>query len=226
MNDRDSSILTKPRYRLASPGAPSATIANMTNDDVAKAYGSQSVHVEQLLGTEVAAADPDRNIIEPWAATVKGSILDVGSGTGRWTGHLATRGHDIEGLEPVEQLVDLARKNYPWIMFHRGSVNELADTDHRWAGLLAWYSVIHMGPEELPEALSVLRGVLQDDGTLLMSFFSGTTFMPFNHPVATAYLWPMDDMTLALETAGLSVVDQHWEPNAPHAHIIATATKH
>lgn len=81
MNDRDSSILTKARYRLASPGAPSATIANMTNDDVAKAYGSQSVHVEQLLGTEVAVADPDRNIIEPWAATVKGAILDVGSST-------------------------------------------------------------------------------------------------------------------------------------------------
>src|SRR5699024_10050917 len=103
----------------------------MTNDDVAKAYGSQSVHVEHLLGTEVAAADPDGSIIEPWAAKVKGAILVVGSGTGRWTGHLATRCHDIEGLEPVEQLVYLARKNYPWIMFHRGSVNALADTDHR-----------------------------------------------------------------------------------------------
>src|SRR5699024_7167683 len=195
----------------------------MTNDDVEKAYGAQSVNVEQLLGTEVAVEDPDRDIIEPWAATVKGHILDVGSGTGRWTGHLANLGYDIQGLEPVEQHVERARTHHPGVTFRRGSIDELADTNHRWGGILAWYSVIHMGLQRLPDALSVLRDVLDDDGTLLLSFFSGPVLMPFDHPVAPAYLWPMDQMTQALETAGFHVIDQRWVPHAPHAHIIAEA---
>lgn len=195
----------------------------MTYDDVEKAYGSQSVHVEQLLGTEVSTTDPDRDVIEPWAATVQGKILDVGSGTGRWTGHLANFGYDIEGLEPVEQLVDLSRKNHPGVTFQRGSIDELADTNRRWGGILAWYSVIHMGPQGLPNALSVLRDVIDDDGTLLMSFFSGSVLMPFDHPVAPAYLWPMDQMIQVLEAAGFNVTEQYWVPSAPHAHIIAEA---
>ncbi|ORI20255.1 class I SAM-dependent methyltransferase [Rhodococcus sp. 1168] len=62
-----------------------------------------------MLGSEVSTADPDRAVIEPWADTVEGRILDVGSGTGRWAGHLASLAHDIGGLEPVERLVDVAR---------------------------------------------------------------------------------------------------------------------
>lgn len=195
----------------------------MTNDHVEQAYGSRSGDIEALLGTEVSAHDPDRNIIEPWAARVGGPILDVGSGTGRWSGHLVANGHEIEGLEPVKPLLERARKSFPEVTFHRGTIEQLAKTDRRWSGILAWYSVIHLGQQRLPDALAALWHALDDDGTLLLSFFSGPTMMPFDHPVAPAYMWPMDQMTQAVETAGFRIVDQHWVANAPHAHIIADA---
>ena len=176
-----------------------------------------------LLGTVVSESDPDRAVIEPWAATVNGPILDVGSGTGRWSGRLAQLGHDVSGLEPVESLVQLSRRTFPGVRFHRGWIADLAGSEQRWAGILAWYSLIHLDAQQLPAALAILRGVLEDNGTLLMSFFSGPRLMPFEHPVAPAYLWPMDAMRRALVAARFQVTDQHWDPARPHAMISARA---
>jgi SAM-dependent methyltransferase len=195
----------------------------MSMDEVKHAYAARARDVTEMLGAEVSDADPDRVVIEPWADTVKGRILDVGSGTGRWAGHLASLGHDIDGLEPVEQFVDIARKAHPAVLFRLGAIDDLADSDDRWGGILAWYSLIHLGPDDLPNAIATLRSVLEDDGTMLMSFFSGPRFEPFNHPVATAYRWPLPDMARALNQAGFEVIGERWDGRAPHAIVLARA---
>ncbi len=177
-----------------------------------------------MLGAEVSAADPDRAVIEPWADTVEGRILDVGSGTGRWAGHLAGLGHVVEGLEPVEQFVEIARKAHPAVRFRLGAIADLAEADDRWAGILAWYSLIHMGPDDLPDALATVRSVLEDGGTMLMSFFSGPHLEPFEHPVATAYRWPLPDMTRVLGQAGFEVIGERWDERTPHAIMLTRAS--
>src|SRR5699024_12431442 len=91
------------------------------------AYGSHAAEVSNMLGTEASADDPDRAVIEPWANTVSGPILDVGSGTGRWTGQLATLAHTIEGLPPVYKLVALARQAHPGLPFHRSWIDGVRD---------------------------------------------------------------------------------------------------
>ncbi len=197
----------------------------MATDDVSKAYSSPTFDAEALLGTAISAEDPDRVLIEPWATGVDGVILDVGSGTGRWTGHLASLGHQIEGLEPATRLVELARQTHPSVTFHHGTITDLSDSPKRWAGLLAWYSLIHLGPDELPDALVALRMAVEDGGGLLMSFFSGPSLEPMYHPVATAYQWPLPELAQALETAGFQVIDSHWDPRFPHAYLTAEASK-
>lgn len=196
----------------------------ISSNNVTEAYDSSWVDVENMVGTEISPADPDRAIIEPWAEAVDGRILDVGSGTGRWTGHLAELGHSIEGLEPAERLINLARTRWPSVVFDHGSIDELAGFGHRWDGILAWYSLIHMGPEELPQALATLRSVLQDGGALLMSFFTGPRLEAFDHPIAPAYRWPMADLVQALRHAEFDVVEQRSSPQTPHAYISACAT--
>lgn len=190
-------------------------------DEVEKAYGAASAYAAQLLGSDVADDDPDRNIIEPWAQTVTGPILDVGSGTGRWTGHLANLGYDIVGLEPAQPLLDEARQAHPDVEFLHGAIDDLTGTVRSWSGILAWYTLIHMGPDELPNALATLRAALADEGSLLLSFFTGPYLTPFDHPVTTAYVWPMTDMHRALEQAGFQVVDQNSTVSGPHANITA-----
>ncbi|WP_241828389.1 class I SAM-dependent DNA methyltransferase [Corynebacterium glutamicum] len=197
----------------------------MATDDVSKAYSSPTFDAEALLGTVISAEDPDRVLIEPWETGVDGVILDVGSGTGRWTGHLASLGHQIEGLEPATRLVELARQTHPSVTFHHGTITDLSDSPKRWAGLLAWYSLIHMDPGELPDALVALRMEVEDGGGLLMSFFSGPSLEPMYHPVATAYRWPLPELAQALETAGFQVTSSHWDPRFPHAYLTAEASK-
>ncbi len=176
-----------------------------------------------MLGAEVSTADPDRAVIEPWADTVKGRILDVGSGAGRWAGLLAGLGHDVDGLDPVERLVDIARTAHPAVRFRLGAIDDLSGSDDRWAGILAWYSLIHLGPDALPNALAILHSVLEDDGTMLMSLFSGPRLESFDHPVVTAYRWPLPDMTRALDQAGFTVISERWDGRAPHAIILVRA---
>lgn len=188
---------------------------------VTAAYSSSSVGVRGLLGTQISPSDPDRAVIEPWAATVDGRILDVGSGTGRWAGHLTDLGYQTEGLEPADPLLGLARERFPSVVFHHGTIADLAGTSARWGGILAWYSTIHLKPEELPEALQILRSVLNEEGLLLMSFFTGPALAAFAHPVATAFLWPMDHMARLVTEAGFEVLEKHASPAAPHAYLRA-----
>lgn len=196
----------------------------MTTYDISQAYNSPSFDPDSLLGRVISANDPDRALIEPWATSIDGTILDVGSGTGRWTGHLASLGHKVEGLEPATRLVELARRTHPSVTFHHGSIADFSDSPRRWAGILAWYSLIHLGPDELPAALVSLREMVEDGGSLLISFFSGPSLEPMQHPVATAYRWPLPDLTQTLEDAGFQVIGSHWDPRFPHAHLTAKAT--
>ncbi|HLR93377.1 MAG TPA: class I SAM-dependent methyltransferase [Jiangellaceae bacterium] len=193
----------------------------MATDQVTDAYGSKAEGLAALLGTVVSADDPDRAVIEPWADTISGRILDVGAGTGRWSGHLASLGHTIEGLEPVEQLVEIARTSHPTVVFRHARIADLVGSEERWAGILAWYSLIHLDPDGLAHALATLRGVLEDRGTILISFFSGSRLEAFSHPATTAYRWPMQRMVRALADAGLEVTARHRDPRGTHADVTA-----
>lgn len=195
----------------------------MSTDDVAQAYGARAAALADMLGTVVDPRDPDRGVIEPWAERVPGRILDVGAGTGRWSGHLAGLGHDVVGLEPAPEFVEIARRAHPTVEFRQAAIADLEGSTERWSGILAWYSLIHLGPAELPTALSTLRGVLEDGGGLLVSFFSGPRPEAITHPAATAYRVPMVDMTRALARAGFEVTDEQWHPGGLHAHISAQA---
>lgn len=193
----------------------------MTYEDIPSAYVARAEVLAGVLGREVAPDDPDREVIEAWAGGVPGRILDVGSGTGRWAGHLAALGHTVDGIEPSGPFVDMARESFPTVAFRHGAISDLDGTEERWAGLLAWYSLIHMDGRELPVALATLHRVLEAGGQLLLSFFTGPCHGPFAHPAATAYLWPMDGMVTALERAGFRVTGRRTQPGAPHAVVTA-----
>lgn len=198
----------------------------MATNEVIEGYTARADGLAAMLGATVAADDPDRALIEPWAAGVGGPILDVGSGTGRWTGHLAALGHEVVGLEPVGQFLAIAQEAHPGVEFRRAEIADLVGSQERWAGILAWYSLIHLGPGELTDALLALRGVLDVGGTLLVSFFTGSRLETLSHPAATAYIWPVERMAEALTSAGFDVVDRHDTPGAMHAAIVAIQQDH
>lgn len=191
---------------------------------VIDAYAARAQEYADLLGTIEAMDAQDRRCIETWAADVEGPILDAGCGPGHWTAHLAALGHDVRGIDPVPEFVEIARDSHPGLPYRVGSFADLHDTPGEWGGLLAWYSLVHLPPAEIPGVLASLREALRPAGHLLLGFFDGPRQEAFDHAVTTAQFWPAEQMATLLEESGFSVqeVQRRANPGSrPHAAISA-----
>lgn len=108
-------------------------------------------------------------------ATGGGPVLDVGCGPGQITAHLATLGLDMSGCDLSPGMIDVARAAYPEVRFTVASMTALDDVaDTSLAGLVAWYSTIHVPDELLPVALSEFARVLRPGGDVLLGFHVGS----------------------------------------------------
>ena len=109
----------------------------------------------------------------------------------------------------------------------RSSLGDLDVPDGYAVAILAWYSVIHLAPDELTSVLREFARCIAPGGSLLVGFFEGDAVVPFPHAVSTAYFWPVGDMSAQLRTAGFKVheVRTRTDPGKrPHAAIIAHRT--
>ena len=172
---------------------------------VQEAYAARAVEYADLLGRMDAVADADKRLVEAWAQRTGGALADVGCGPAHWTAHLASLGHDVRGIEPVEEFVTHARRAYPEVPVELGSFQTLpvAAVD----GILAWYSIIHTPPAEIPRLLEHAHRALRPGGSMLLGFFAGDEVKPFDHAITTAWYWPVDALSGLLTTAGFTVVD-------------------
>lgn len=67
-------------------------------------------------------------------------------------------------------MVELARAAHPHVRYEVGSMTALDAADGSLAGLLAYYSLIHIPAERLPHVLAEFRRVLALGGVLLLGF--------------------------------------------------------
>lgn len=51
-------------------------------------------------------------------AHAKGTVLDIGCGTGHVTAELAHRGLVVIGIDPSEAMLSIARRRHPEVTFH------------------------------------------------------------------------------------------------------------
>lgn len=192
--------------------------------EVTAAYASRAAEYARVLGSMDAVHPSDRVHVATWAATCAGPLVDLGCGPGHWTASLAAAGHDVVGVDPVPDFVDLARRAFPDVPFRVGSVEQPGCADGTVGGVLAWYSLIHLEPHELPRALAAIARLLVPGGRVLVGFFDGDAVEPFPHAVTTAHRWPVGAMSVALEAAGFVVEETHRRTgpgHRPHAAVSA-----
>jgi ubiquinone/menaquinone biosynthesis C-methylase UbiE len=65
-------------------------------------------------------------------------------------------------------MIEVARREYPGIRFGVDSMMDLALADGSLAGLVAWYSLIHVPDEEISAVLAHFQRVLRPGGSLLL----------------------------------------------------------
>jgi len=202
--------------------APSA--AARADARVVAAYDDRADEYAEVLGSMDAVHPEDRTLVEDWADTTHGLLLDVGCGPGHWTAHLHRRGRAVIGIEPVPRFVELARAAAPEVDFRTGTIEATGLSDGGVGGVLSWYSLVHHRPDRVPVALAECRRILAPGGGLLVGFFEGPTLEPFDHAVTTAHRWPVERMVAAIEDAGLTVDAVHRRSDdgaRPHAAVVA-----
>jgi SAM-dependent methyltransferase len=196
-----------PRDAAARPSPPTGPEGD--GGPVRDAYGRRAAEYTEQLGTMASVHPADVHLVTTWAAGLGGPVLDAGCGPGHWTSHLADRGVDVLGLDQVPAFVEHARRTYPSVRYDRGSIDELPYEDERFAGVLAWYSLVHHDPAGIGQPLSEAARVLRPGGGLLVGFFTGDRVEPFDHAVTTAYRWPPDALADEVRAAGFTVVELH-----------------
>jgi SAM-dependent methyltransferase len=154
----------------------------------------------------------------------------VGCGPGHLTAHLRSLEVEAIGLDLVPEFIAHARVNHRAGRYVLGSIRQLPVPDRSVAGILAWYSLIHLPPDELDGALAELRRAMAPAGRLVVGFFDGDELLAFDHKVVTAYYWPVDAFAERLGLAGFTEIERLRRPGVtepgrrPHAVIAAIAS--
>lgn len=174
----------------------------------AEAYDAVAVRYAEFARDELDALPLDRAVLAAFAELVRttdaGPVAELGCGPGRVAPYLRDLGLDVFGVDLSPVMIDLAREAYPDLRFEVGSMDALDLADGELSGIVSWYSVIHTPPQDMPSYFDEFRRVLAPGGHLLLAFFESEDepVTVFDHKVAAAYRWPIDDLANLAGNAG------------------------
>lgn len=104
----------------------------------------------------------------------KGAVCDMGCGPGQIARYLHDQGiKTVFGIDLSSGMIAKAQQLNPDIPFRTGDMLNLPDADNSWAGIAAFYSIIHIPREAAITALQEMHRVLQPGAWLLLTFHIG-----------------------------------------------------
>jgi SAM-dependent methyltransferase len=196
-------------------------------ETVRDAYASVADLYIDLFGTSQKVHPDDLAFIERHLTIRPGAVLDLGCGPGHITGHLRSLGVDATGIDVVPEFIAHAKATHPDGRYLLGSIDALDAASGSVAGVLSWFSLIHLPPPDVDAVLAEFRRVLAPGGTLVAGFFEGEEVAAFDHKVVTAYRWPADGFSELLAAAGFTEVDRMHRPSdGTHRPYGAIAARH
>ena len=96
-----------------------------------------------------------------------GTVLDAACGTGRYSGHLADRGHHVIGVDQSEDMLAIARGKLPQAEFRRGDLRSLPVADQSVDAVVCALALVHVS--DLTAAMAEFGRVLRPGGRLIVS---------------------------------------------------------
>jgi SAM-dependent methyltransferase len=143
--------------------------------DIRRSYDILAERYSAQLGDELVYKPLDRAflgaLIEQHLAGT--SFVDLGCGPGHVTAWLAAHGVAAVGIDMSPGMVAVAQREHPEVEFRQGDLLSLPASDGEFGSAVAFYSIIHLGADELVPAFSELRRVLVAGGRLLVAFHVG-----------------------------------------------------
>jgi SAM-dependent methyltransferase len=150
-------------------------LATMRDDELRGAYDRVAARYADTFVGELAKKPIDRGLLDAYAELVggRGRVIEVGCGPGQVGAYLAGRGIDVEGVDLSPAMIAEARARFPALRFRAGDMLALEEADASVAGIVAFYAIVHLQPDEIARAAREWFRVLAPNGLLLMSFHVG-----------------------------------------------------
>lgn len=139
-----------------------------TYDLVAREYADN-------IYAELEAKPFDREILDRFANRVRdgGVVGDFGCGPAQIARYLRDHGVNVFGLDLSAGMLAQAQRLNPDFGFMQTSMLALGIASASLAGIVAFYSIIHIPRDRMVEALQEMRRVLQPGGQCLLTFHLG-----------------------------------------------------
>lgn len=178
------------------------------------------------IAGELAAKPLDRALLGAFAEQVRplGPVCDLGCGPGHVAAALADFGLTVVGFDLAAGMLGQARRRFPSLGFAQADLRALPVGDGSLGGISAFYSIIHVAPDQLAATFRDWRRALRPHGRALIAFHIG------DHTVHLDQMWeqPVDldfhflapaSVGAALEAAGFAieaVVERAPYPDVEH----------
>jgi SAM-dependent methyltransferase len=181
----------------------------VTWDGVGRSYDQVARSYEARFRDELAGKPRDRQLLEAFAASVGDPVVEVGCGPGQVGGYLRERGRSVIGADISPAMAELALFRLDAALV--ADMRSLPLRTGAVAGLVAFYSLIHVRRSEVPAVLREFERVLWPGGLVLLSAHEGQgeiqldEFLGHAVPFA-ATLFELEELVRATEAAGLQVV--------------------
>lgn len=186
-------------------------MANENLMDVRSAYDTVAEAYSTVIPDTSFEAALDMAMVDHFAghmrATPDRQVIDVGCGAGRMTSYLSRAGLSVSGVDLSPEMVRVAQRLHPELLFEVGELTDLPVADAAADGILAWYSVIHSPPSALPAIAREFWRALRAGGSTLIAFHAGsghrTIDRAYGHDVQLrAELHAPDDVALRFTEQG------------------------
>ena len=185
------------------------------SDSIQRSYDRLAAEYTRRIYGELAEKPFDRKMLDWLVERVgtDGMICDMGCGPGQVARYLHDRGAAACGVDLSPEMIAQARIHSPMINFQQGDMFDLAGvTDGSYAAIAAFYSIVHVQPDQLPLVFAEFGRVLRKGGTLLLTFHVGDEIRHFDAlweiPVALDFIFfESEAITHLLSDAGFVITE-------------------
>lgn len=145
-----------------------------TQESVRRSYDTVAADYARMMPDTGREHRPDLAVLDAFIQLVgPRPVLDAGCGAGRIARYLADRGVPVQGVDLSPRMIAQGRAQHPDLDLSVASITDLPHADQSFAGVVLWYSTIHLSAPELTRALEESLRVLVPEGHLLIAFQSG-----------------------------------------------------
>jgi ubiquinone/menaquinone biosynthesis C-methylase UbiE len=170
-----------------------------------------SAYAREISG-ELDHRPLEQNLLQKFAAACDGLICDLGCGPGHVTEYVSRFNVNVIGLDLSSGILKEARARHSEIIFLQGNMLKLPFTAGKFAGTIAFYSIIHFDNDQVSRAFAEMARVLKPGGLVLLGVHVGREVVHVDElwgiPVDfDAAYFDLHELIRGLESHGFKVIE-------------------